>query len=915
MSVGLTAKVPEPLSLEKRSESWKHFKREWSFYEIATKISKEEDEVRIAALLNVIGREGVDLYETFQWQADEDKTKIENVVRIPRTNETYESYRFFKRSQNAGETVEAYITALYKLSATCNFGSLRERLIRDRLVIGVRDEQAREKLLAKENLNLETCIDMLKTLQVTHTRAQEMNTEITTHTVRYKTVPNKSPATTSPHNASYGNFPRRFNRTSTSKYTPISSRRALPSGEGRSVCSSCGDAHPKWKDKCPARGATCHTCGKHNHYAKMCRSRDTHQIVEVIHTVGMDRKTKAHATLTINDKVDVSFHMDTGSSVDILPYQDYVRSTEDHLCSKVEHTNIRLVMHNKSVVKPMGLARLRVHRKGTQIHMRVVVVRDNVVPLLSLQSCLGMDLIQINDCDAINAVVRQTNRHNRDKGTDSQHDKKETTQTISKSGIACPLKADTKHTSVNSKRSQVFQDTVLREYPDVFEGLGCLAGDYRIQIDASVRPVVHPPRRVPCALREDIKGELTHMVGDRIIAPVTEPTRWVSSMIAVRKKNTNKLRICLDPRDLNKAIQRSHYPLPTLEDVATRLTNAKEFSVLDAKSGFWQVKLEKDSSYLTTFNTPFGRYRWLRMPFGINSAPEEWQRRAHEVVEGLKGVEGVADDFLCIGFGDTIEEATRDHDANLRALLERARTCHLVLNPDKVQLRSKSVPFIGHILTDEGLKVDESKVEAIMKMPPPTDITALKRILGMVGYLAKFLPHLSEVCEPLRQLDRKDVEWCWLEQYQDVLYKIREMNTTTPVLAYYDVTQAITIQCDASQSGLGAVLLQEGKPVCYASRALTHTEENYAQIEKELLAIVFACERFDQYVYGRHITVQSDHKPLEIITKKSMIDAPKRLQRMLLRLQKYNIDVVYTKGRHAHRRHALSGISSVQPRT
>ena len=240
------------------------------------------------------------------------------------------------------------------------------------------------------------------------------------------------------------------------------------------------------------------------------------------------------------------------------------------------------------------------------------------------------------------------------------------------------------------------------------------------------------------------------MVGDGIIAPVTEPTRWVSSMIAMKKKK-NKLRICLDPRDLNKAIQRSHYPLPTLEDVATRLNKAKVFSVLDAKSGFWQVKLDEDSSYLTTFNTPFGRYRWLRMPFGINSAPEEWQRRAHELAEGLEGVEVVADDFLCIGFGATVEEATRDHDANVRELLERARACHLVLNPDKVKLRSKSVPFIGHILTDEGLKVDESKVEAIMKMPAPTYIAALKRILGIVGYLAKFLPHLSEVCEPLRQ--------------------------------------------------------------------------------------------------------------------------------------------------------------------
>ena len=158
------------------------------------------------------------------------------------------------------------------------------------------------------------------------------------------------------------------------------------------------------------------------------------------------------------------------------------------------------------------------------------------------------------------------------------------------------------------------------------------------------------------------------------------------------------------------------------------------------------------------------------------------------------------------------------------------------------------MPFIGHILTDEGLKV-----EATMKMPAPTDIPALKQILGMVGYLAKFLPHLSKVCEPLTQLDRKDVEWCWLKQHQDVLTKIRELIAAAPVLAYYEVKREVTIQCDASQSGLGAVLLQEGRPVCYSSRPLTTTEENYAHVVNELLAIVFRCEKFDQYVYGRHI--------------------------------------------------------------
>ena len=256
--------------------------------------------------------------------------------------------------------------------------------------------------------------------------------------------------------------------------------------------------------------------------------------------------------------------------------------------------------------------------------MRFVVVRDKVVPLLSLQSCLDLDLIKINDCDAINAVVMQTHEHNRDIGNGSKHTKDTTKPkpevprpkpevtrlkpdvtrskpevtrlkpevTRSKPEVTRPKPEVTRSKPEVTKpkpevasKPMVLQDPLLRDYTDVFEGLGCLVGNYRIEIDPTVKPVVHPPRRVPCALREDVKDELTRMVGDGIIAPVTEPTRLVSSMIAVRKKN-NKLRICLDHRDLNKAIQRSHYPLPTLEDVATRLNKAKVFSVLDAKSGF-----------------------------------------------------------------------------------------------------------------------------------------------------------------------------------------------------------------------------------------------------------------------------------------------------------------------------------------
>lgn len=171
----------------------------------------------------------------------------------------------------------------------------------------------------------------------------------------------------------------------------------------------------------------------------------------------------------------------------------------------------------------------------------------------------------------------------------------------------------------------LFLDTVLKNFKDVFEGIGELPGEYTIHTNKDVLPVVHPPRRLPISLPEHVKQELDAMVIANIITPVSEPTKWVSSMVVVEKKN-NKIRICLDPRDLNKVIMRSHYPLPTIEQVAARLNKAKVFTVLDAKTGFWQVKLDQQSSYLTTFNTPFGRYRWLRMPFGISSALEVWQQ-------------------------------------------------------------------------------------------------------------------------------------------------------------------------------------------------------------------------------------------------------------------------------------------------
>ena len=213
---------------------------------------------------------------------------------------------------------------------------------------------------------------------------------------------------------------------------------------------------------------------------------------------------------------------------------------------------------------------------------------------------------------------------------------------------------------------------------------------------------------------------------------------------------------------------------------------------------------------------------------------------------------------------------------------------------------------MGHILTSTGLKPDQAKVEAITNMPKPKDIEGVQRLNGFINYLAKFLPKLSEVMEPIRRLTRKDTQWQWATEQDKAFQDVQKLVTEAPVLSYYDPSNELTIQCDASQSGLGAALLQNGRPIEYASRALTETETRYAQIEKEMLAIVFSLERFNQYTFGRHVNVESDHKPLETILQKPLVRAPRRLQSMMMRLQKYDFTVHYERGTNMHLADMLS---------
>ena len=238
------------------------------------------------------------------------------------------------------------------------------------------------------------------------------------------------------------------------------------------------------------------------------------------------------------------------------------------------------------------------------------------------------------------------------------------------------------------------------------------------------------------------------------------------------------------------------------------------------------------------------------------------------------------------------------------------------MNKEKLKLRCTEVKFMGHIVCQDGLKPDPDKVQGIREMPTPASKQDVKRLLGMVNYLQKFTPNLSEITAPMRDLLKETNQFHWDGQVQGRSFKqVKQILSAAPVLKFFDPKDEVELQCDASDRGLGACLMQGGQPVAYASRSLTDTETNYAQIEKEMLAILFGVERFEQCVYGRPTKIQTDHKPIESIFRKSLLSAPKRLQRMLLRLQKFDLHVSYKKGSEMYVADTLSRAFQIRKST
>lgn len=436
-----------------------------------------------------------------------------------------------------------------------------------------------------------------------------------------------------------------------------------------------------------------------------------------------------------------------------------------------------------------------------------------------------------------------------------------------------------------------------KEFPQLFKGLGNLRDEYTLVLeqDAEAYAVVSP-RRVPLPLFKKTREELERMQKLGVISPVDEATEWCAPMVVVPKPSGN-VRICVDLSELNRHVQREWHPIPSVEQTLAQLSGAKIFSRLDANSGFWQIPLSEDSRLLTTFITPFGRFCFNRLPFGISSAPEHFQKRMTRILEGLEGVLCHMDDILI--YGSTEEE----HSRRLRAVLQRLAKARLTLNSEKCVFRTASITYLGHKIAEDGIRPDDSILESVQQMPPPKNKRELRRILGMATYLARFVPHLADILQPLTSMLSTKNDFVWDRAQQHAFQQWKDILSTRPVLAIFDPTKDTFVSADASAYGLGAVLRQmqsDGtlKVIAYASRTLTDTERRYAQIEKEALAAVWACEKFRDYLIGTKFTLETDHKPLvTLFSTKSLDDLTPRVQRLRMRIMRFSYDIVHVPGK------------------
>lgn len=470
--------------------------------------------------------------------------------------------------------------------------------------------------------------------------------------------------------------------------------------------------------------------------------------------------------------------------------------------------------------------------------------------------------------------------------------------------------------AINLEGLNTEETTSLLETCSQFSDIFYLEGDklshtntvkHNIQTDSAKGPINIRPYRLPFKHREVIKNQTDQMLKDDIISPSCSP--WNSPLLVVPKKTDPsgepKYRVCVDFRKINDiTIGTDAFPLPNITDILDQLGKANYFTTLDLANGFHQVPMDEKDKLKTAFSTSTGHYVYNRMPFGLKGAPATFQRLMNAVLSGLNGLK------CFIYLDDVVIYANNltEHNQRLTEIFQRFRQHNLKIQPSKCSFLRKECLYLGHIITEDGIKPDPAKIECVSKFPQPKNSKDIKSFLGLVGYYRKFIQDFAKIAKPLTKLLKKDEKFIWDNECSISFQTLKQSIISPPVLQYPDFSKEFIITTDASNYAIGAILSQgkinSDRPIAFASRTLNAAEQNYSTTEKELAAIVWAVKHFRPYVFGTKFKIVTDHKPLLYVF--NIKDPGSRLTRFRLKLEEYNYEVIYKAGKKNTNADALS---------
>jgi hypothetical protein len=404
-------------------------------------------------------------------------------------------------------------------------------------------------------------------------------------------------------------------------------------------------------------------------------------------------------------------------------------------------------------------------------------------------------------------------------------------------------------------------------------------------------PIRSKPYSVPYTVRESLKNEIREMMRLGVIRESSSP--YASPVVIVRKKDGSN-RVCIDYRKLNKITVVDPEPMTPAVDVFQRIGQDKYFSKIDLSKGYWQVPVVQEDIFKTAFVTPDGTYEFLKMPFGMMNSGATLVRGMRKLLEGMEDVESYIDDIL-------VHSSTwEDHMTTLQELFRRMKHAKLTVRPSKCVFGAEEIEFLGHWVGQGILGLHEDNVDKIKKASRPTTKHELRSFMGLMGYYRDFIPNFAAVAVPLTDLTKKGkpktLQW---EEAQEKAYKtLKELLCKDPILHLPDPSKPYVLQTDASDYGIGAILMQDHNgtlfPVCYASKKLTDRERKYCTMERECLAVVWGTKKFINYLYGTQFTLQTDHQPLAYLNTAKFING--RIMRWAMYLQNFRIKVEAIRG-------------------